>query len=765
MNQKTTIGLVLALVIAAVGVWWAESGSNAPAEKTASGPKSLFDPAIADVAEFEWMVEGATPLKFVMDKDKWRMTAPVAGAAEHFVVNGDVEKIKGLKYSVAYAKGNNERPSDELSGLQKPARIGKLTDKSGKSVVVKIGSRQSLSSKTYVQKEGDDAIYLVDSDLNAELKHGLSDFRGKKVCEFTPTDAIRLEAAGDAQYVFTGGAAKWTLDMPFKARGDKTAISNLVRSLSQLTADRFVDDESKNLRPYGLDKPRLVVSVQTETKTPKPPPAPPASAPAEPQFDVSSKTYKIAFGGSAEDKVFAMMQEPASPAVFQIPESVFKQIAVKLDDLRDKAICEVESARAQKITISAKGESVTLDKQNGVWMISSGLQGADRPTAETIAVEDLLKALKELKAIGFESEVMPSQGFKEPRSTIEVTCEGQVESTRLVIGGVTASKTGAYVRNDRDGTVAVVKAESTTALMVRPVEFLSRELMRFQRDMAAKVELGFPNYSVVASKEDAGWKISAPVQGNAEATAVNAILGDLSMLRGRRVVGMASEASKFGLTPPTVRVSVTVNNPPKPKPQPPTTQPGPDSPPEMEAQPPSHYAVDLTKMGDVVYAMAAGGSTVCEVDAKVIDDCLSELLDTKIASLEPSQARRLAFEGSEKFSFEKSGDTWKLLGEPTFGVDPVKVTETFTLLNTAKCTEYVRYMGAKLGDYGLDKPSLSVTAECEGGSPMTLMISAKGPDKGGRYGCLSTVKDRVFVIKQEDVDKLTKRVQDFQKAG
>ncbi len=765
MNQKTTVGLVIALVLAAIGVWWAESGGNAPTEKTASGPKALFDPPLTDVAEFEWMQEGSPALKLVMEKDKWRLTAPVAGSAEHFVVNGDVEKLKGLKYSTAYAKNNSDRPTDEMAGLQKPTRTAKLTDKAGKSVVIKIGTRQSLSSKTYVQKDGDDSIYLVDADLNAELKHGLSDYRGKKVCEFTPTDAIRVEASGDTQYAFTGGMASWTMETPFKARGDRTAIANLVRAVSQLSADRFVEDDSKSLRPYGLDKPRFVMTVQTETKTPKPMPAPPASAPAEPQFDVANHKYKIAFGASADDKVFAMLLDPAGPAVFQVTEAVFKQIAVKLDDLRDKSICDVEPMKAQKVTVSSQGESITLAKQNGAWTISSGLQGSGASSADTTAVEDMLKSLKDLKAIGFEATESSIHGFGSPRSTIEITCEGQLEPTRITVGGVTASKTGAYVRNDRGGVVAVVKADAVMPLVAKPVEFLSRDLMRFQREMASKIELGFPKYNVVVAKDGDAWKFTSPVLGNAETSAVNAILTDLAMLRGRRVVGLAKDAAKFSLSPPTVRVTITVNNPPKPKPTPPTTQPGPDAAPEMEAQPPSVYAIDITRIGDVVHAMAVGGSTICEIDGKVIDDCLMELFDTKVANLEASQARRLALDGMEKFAFEKSGDTWKLLGEPTFGVDPAKITETFTTLNSIKCVEYSRYMGAKPGDYGMDKPLLSVTAECEGGSPITLLISRSGPEKGGRYACVSSTRDRIFVLKQEDVDKLTKKVQDFQRAG
>src|SRR5262245_28949475 len=147
MNPKTTIGLVIALIAALAGVWWAESSSQKPEDKTSTGRKALFDPPLADISEFEWVQSGSAPLKFVLQKDKWQMAAPMSGPTEHYVVNNDVTKLKDLKYSKAYPKSDPDRPTDELSGLQNAQRIAKLSDKNGKSVVLKIGSRQTLSSK------------------------------------------------------------------------------------------------------------------------------------------------------------------------------------------------------------------------------------------------------------------------------------------------------------------------------------------------------------------------------------------------------------------------------------------------------------------------------------------------------------------------------------------------------------------------------------------------------------------------------------------
>jgi hypothetical protein len=360
MNPKTTVGLIVALVVAIVGVWWAQSSSRPEGGEKHAGPKTLFDPAIGDVVGFEVVqTSSGQPVKLKLDDGKWRMEAPTAGPGEQYVVTGDVNKLKGLTYVKSYSAGDADRPTDDMTSLKKPSKVVKLTDKS-KSYVLKIGARQALSANTYVQKEGDETVYLVGTDINAELRKDPSEYRGKQVMQFTQGDAVRVEVTGERNYTLASADGKWTVESPVKGRADRSKVISLLSSLSNLNAQKFVDDAPKSLRPYGLEKPRLVVSIKTEKKTPKPPPVPPASAPAEPEYEVKTQSVKIAFGGSADDKVFARLEDPANPAVFQIPDATFKQIDLTLDELRDHKVADMAAGSAQKISISSGGDSVEL---------------------------------------------------------------------------------------------------------------------------------------------------------------------------------------------------------------------------------------------------------------------------------------------------------------------------------------------------------------------------------------------------------------------
>lgn len=764
MNPRTTVGLIVALAVAVIGVWWAQSSTAPSGSALGAGPKPLFDPPIGELVAFEvGQTSTGKPVKLTFEDGKWLLSEPMTGPGDQSVVAADLQKLKNLAYVKSYPAGDPDRPTDEMTSLKNPLKIVKLTDKA-KSYVVKIGARQALSTNTYVQKEGDETVYLVGSDLNTELRKDPLEYRGKQVAQFAQNDAIRLEVSGDRSYVLSNVGGKWTIESPLKARADRTKINSLLSAISNLNVQSFVEDSPKSLLPYGLEKPRLVVAVTTEKKTPKPPPEPPASAPAEPEFDVQKRTIKVAFGGPAEANVFATMLEPAGGPVFQIAETTFKQIAIPLDEIRSPNIAEFFSGGARKVSVRSGVDHVELTAEEGQWIITAGLPGGQRLPAEFAAVDDLLKAVRDLKATGFESAELPTQGFNSPRSTIEISFEGSLEPVRLVVGGKTSSGTGAYVRNEREGFLAVANAESVEPLMVRPISFLKRDVSHYEKTHAQKIELTYPEWNCLLSNEGGLWRFQRPVEGPTEPIPVNNVLNDLSNLRGRRVVGLAADAAKFGLDKPIVKASITVQPPPMPKP-PVTTQPASQPTPEEPPPPPMVHTVLVTRHEGGVYAMVPGGLTICEVDPKVMDDLTAEFFDTRVATVEPSQARKLSIGGASAFSFRKDGDQWRLVGEPSFEVDPAKVTEVFNALRDLRAGQFVRYAGAAPADYGLDKPEITITAEMEAGEPVDLMISGRGKGGGDRYAAMKTKPGRVFLLKAQDLPKFTKQLSDFRKQG
>ncbi|MFH1419911.1 MAG: DUF4340 domain-containing protein [Planctomycetota bacterium] len=767
MNPRTTIVLIVALAVAVIGVWWAQSSASKDEGMPSDlGPRSLLDPALGDLAGFEIKAGTRPALVFEMRDDKWRMTSPVSWPAEHNNVNADANLIKRLRYVKAYPPDDPDRPTPEMTSLDKPLKIVKLTDTEDNACVVKIGSLQKLSKKTYVQLEGDEAVYLIDADLNGEMRKGLSDYRGKLVAGIDQAEAARISVTGECQYTLVKTDGKWRLDAPVKGRADASKVQDMVRSLSNLQVERFVDDAPQSLRPFGLEPPRLRIVVERE-KAPED--EGPPSPDQEPEYE---RLTGVAIGGKANDEVFAKIDDAANSAVFQVKQAGLSQIEMTLNDLRDKKITSAGTNRAQKIVVTTDADTIELAKLGGRWSITSGVEGDATSQAEFAAVDQLLKAVRDLDAIAFETTDLPTHGFDNPRATIELTAEGQLPVT-LTVGALTPSKTGAYIRNEQEGFVAVVKADAADALVVKPTAFWSRDLLKFSRAWASNLSVARVEKQCEVAREGGVWRFTSPVQAKAEIAAVNNILSDLSNLRGRRVVGKADEAARYGLQTPAVRATITVESPPKPKTA--TSQPSsasasapataPAETVEDKPGPPVVYTVLLSRHDGQVYAMLDGGATICEVDAKILEDLEAELLDTLIAPVQSDEVIRLACRGDTKFTFEKDDDEWRLEGEPSFQTDGAKIKTALTAIQNLQADRYVRYSGADPAEFGLEQPAIVVEVQTTSGDVVSLLISSRGPEAGGQYASTSTTPDRVFVLKAADVATFRKQVQDFHKGG
>ncbi|MCZ6697437.1 MAG: DUF4340 domain-containing protein, partial [Planctomycetota bacterium] len=369
----------------------------------------------------------------------------------------------------------------------------------------------------------------------------------------------------------------------------------------------------------------------------------------------------------------------------------------------------------------------------------------------------------------FEDQVSPAFGLSSPRVTIELTAEGKIGTVTLAIGGATPSKTGVYVLNEGDGHVSVVSAESVDPLLISPHAFMSRDLLRVARIWARKIELVRPKQSFTLELDAGAWHFVAPVKGVALSPAVETVFADLANLRGRRVVGLSAEAASYGLDKPAIRLSITSEPPPEPEPSSqPSSQPA-SQPAEAPATPLVPQTVQTLFINkhtdDKVYAMVEGAATICEIDGKVYDDLNVEFFDPKVVSVDPSQIRGLAYGGKSAFEFNKSGDAWKLKGEPSFPVNEGKITEVLNTLRDLRAQSFVRYHDAVLSEFGLGEPALEITSQNEAGESTTVKFAKTGSSDADRYAVASTAADRVFLVTTAEVEKLTKTVGNFRSGG
>lgn len=825
MNTKTTA--ILALVCVAVFAYLflvvkpfeqKPKGEDAGAKKA---EKALIDPKPEGTDRVEVNRRDGKSFVFVRDgKEDWKLAAPILSPASKFEVDALVEAIASLKIDKEYAKDSSERPGPNVSGLDKPNTV-KLMKGDKVQAEVKVGSPVPTGRGNYVQLGGADKIGISKTDLSSHFSKRIEDYRDKRVLKFEYADVQRVKAEGVRNYELVKGAGEtWTMESPVRAQADKAKVDGMVRPLTNLRADQFVDDAPETPKLYGLDKPRLTLAVETrKTIEPKAKPGDPDTQPADTQPSVESNTYVLLVGGAAdpgEESYFA--QVAGSPSVFTIRQDTFKSLSPADIDIRDKMIARVEVEAVRKIEATTPdGEMVLTRDADRKWRF------ADNTEADATLAGDLVKAVSNLQVTDF---VDPTKellvlDWDRPRAKIVLTQEGQVNPVTLLVGPASASGKMAYVRNPAMEGVAAVAEAAVTQLLQPPVSYRNRNVLTFPREDAAEILIDRADSQAIAAsrhvilaKRDNVWSMVAPVSGPADEEAVRNLLQDLSSLPAKRVVAVG-EKEKYGLDKPGVVVTVTMksadaaeageaamastlpatgpardvavlnqlieyqkNNPNE---NPKATEMLKKMLAEKTASMPAEtaesvpakavgkaYMIQMTLKDGKVHACVPDSDVVYELDNKVYEDAVAEMYRREVFTLEPGDVTELAFKtGASTVTLRKTGDIWKYLEDPLVQIDASKVTDVLSAYKEFKTFRYAEYAAEDLGKYGLTADADGVTFGLKDGRKIELLVSTlMGPagdaTQSLRYAVLAGT-NRVFMLKPDQVARTRQRLEDLQK--
>jgi len=206
----------------------------------------------------------ATPKnRFELKKEngKWQMLAPLKAAA-------DESKISSLLSRVRYGRINEfttEQMDDAKNyGLEKPAY----------EFTVFFGANDAQKALNFGKKDGanyyahDPArpqVFKVDTSLVKDLNVSVMDLRNKKIAEFENwnADYIELNYADTLKIVCEKDTSdNWQIKSPEPKKAKSWEVSNITGGLSGMEAAAFVEENATDLKKYGLDKPRVIVTIK-----------------------------------------------------------------------------------------------------------------------------------------------------------------------------------------------------------------------------------------------------------------------------------------------------------------------------------------------------------------------------------------------------------------------------------------------------------------------------------------------------------------------
>jgi hypothetical protein len=278
-----------------------------------------------------------------------------------------------------------------------------------------------------------------------------------------------------------------------------------------------------------------------------------------------------------------------------------------------------------------------------------------------------------------------------------------------------------------------------------PLTFRDRAIARFSDADRLQLERG-PRKAVF-SKVDGSWKLTEPLQGEAEQDPLDDFLNSLARLRADALVAekpAAADLKKYGLNHPEAHWRL---------------QSG-----DKEVL--NLLIGDKEKKGSRCYAKLAKGDIVFLLDPRLSQKVLDEYRPRTVWTppLDAVQVESLNYRYARNpFRLEKVESAWQAVGKPDAKVNTTTVEDTLAALAGLKLSRYAMDKGANLALFGLDKPELVLEVATRSGKRVLHVGNTEG--NSNRHYARIPDSDRgdVFVLDEETCARIVRDLNAFGK--
>ena len=198
------------------------------------------------------------------EKERWRITAPEALAADPVEVGAVLARLRELR-----AQGFL---TDDASGvpryLARPeVRVTLTAEGASEPTTVLLApspERRGGQSSAYAAVAGRGPVVLVDAKALGELARSVTDLRDRTLLAgLEPKDVKRIQAraGGKSVVVERSGETDWKTLEPTKGSARSAKVEDLLYALRGLRWKEIVSPGSQDAAKYGLDAPALEVTL------------------------------------------------------------------------------------------------------------------------------------------------------------------------------------------------------------------------------------------------------------------------------------------------------------------------------------------------------------------------------------------------------------------------------------------------------------------------------------------------------------------------
>jgi hypothetical protein len=680
----------------------------------------------------------SAPTHFTLAKggDDWQLQEPVHDSP-------DPDKLKTLLTAVPdiWAEKFVENPDKDLTkyGLKEPEQTVQITKTNGELMTLLIGKESREEKRTILKpappfgppqpphpetivekyryaklKDNDQVFEIRDAKLK-DIFVSLSTLRDAHLARFSSFDARRLEINHDGQDILLEkDKTGWKLKKPVEADAEGSKVTELLDKLSSVEArDQDVIDKG-DAKTYGLDKPAGTIQVKIEE-----------SKGEGEQKTTKTKNYKFNLGkrDAAKSKMYVRVE--GFDRINAVEDSIGKLVDRPVLVYRNKRVLDFLTGDLAKIDIQRTGEKFSLEQVKDTWQLTSPVKvEADQAVANKLAGDlGRMEAADFIANEGKKEDLDKVYGLGQPglSATVSFTTKDKKPQT-LEVGKQRGDKPEFFAKLASSPAVFVIKKELRDALDQNSLAYRPKQLWKLSAEDISELHVQKEGQNEHLKREGSTWRILEPFQADALPNQVDKILKALAAPNCVRFeTHLAKELKTYGLDKPYLRVAVTsaeFSGAEEKETEKKENAKAKEKPKEhvlLIGQPTATGAsTRFAKLGD-----AEAIFVVDQTLAEPLDRSALDLLDRALLRLDPKSVLRIQSDvAGSTLILEHDKEAWRLQSPMAqFPADKEVMDGLLKTLSNLQAEKFAAYGSqAKLAEYGLDKPTATITISVSGRS-------------------------------------------------
>lgn len=514
MNYKTTLFLLVLLVMAGAVLWVVRENTNAPPGAAESAGveegKPLF---MADELSVETIqgveIQSADGAKATLARqaEVWRQVEPVRFDLDNWSVTDLLDSVGSLRWDERFVPGQSgatpgaAAPTLEQAGLSTPQmRLTLHGERDGKAYTRTLSLGKRLGGRAYVQRDGDERVYLVDDVLAHKLTgEGVASLRKRSLEAPGESQAQRVVLRrGQETIELVKSHGQWSFAPPLSGRVSRDAVRQLLTGISNIYIKSFTSDTRTDLSPFGLDEPSAELAV-TFAAPDSDAGATAETEPAQSQPSaMPTRTVTLRLGGATElggeDRYATWASDDqGGRVVFTLAGHDASKLDIGVDALRDPRLSPVDPTSVWQVQVQREeGPTLKLEQGNGGWTL---LEPKVDYTLDAASVSDFVGALAQIKAEHYRTQDLPVNTPSIATVTLSAAGQSQAEILRFYwLKAADADKTPSLLAVRNDEAVGYIVPESATDLLkTTPLSLRDRTVLNLSAGELASMRIELPD--------------------------------------------------------------------------------------------------------------------------------------------------------------------------------------------------------------------------------------------------------------------------------